>query len=424
MLIKNGIVFDYENHIDGEKLDILITAEEIVKMAPSIKSKEDEILDAEGLFVIPGLVDMHAHLREPGQEHKETIETGTRAAAKGGITSVLSMPNTKPCIDNPVVIEEILERISKKAAVEVYLASAMTKGRKGLETVDFYFCAKAGCIAFSDDGSSVQNRKMIYEVCLQAKKENALLIEHPEIDFLSRNLPISYGKLEKLLGLQGQPAEAESLSILRFGTIAGKAGAKVHFTHISTQKSLAAVKKIKKNYPGLFTCDCTPHHLILSEEDNQNKDANKKINPPLRPEKDRQAINESLASGLIDAIATDHAPHSVKEKELSFEEAPFGTIGFETFLPATFTHLVETKKLSMLEWVKLVSYNPSRILGIGRGVLSPGKKANITVFDPKGVFSVNLDNIISKSKNSAFLGRKFNGLVKWTICGGKKVYEN
>lgn len=424
MLIKNGLVFDDQNGINGEALDILIEGDLIRKVGRNLSSKKEPVLDAKGNFVIPGLVDMHAHLREPGQEHKETILTGTRAAAKGGITTLLAMPNTSPPADNPAAIKDLNARIDKDALVEVLIASAMTRGRKGKEAVDFDKNRLAGCSAFSDDGSSVQDISLLMDICGKAKKENVLLIEHPEIELLSKGYPVNRGRLERLIGVKGQPSEAESLDILILGTIAGMTGAKVHFTHISTKVSLNAVKFLKKSYPGLFTCDCTPHHLALSEEDiHSTEDTSKKMNPPLRSEKDRRAMLKGLAKGWIDAVATDHAPHTDEEKAAGFEKAPFGSIGFETFLPVTFTTLVKNGDLTMLEWVRLVSASPARILGVERGMIAPGRRADLVLFDPNGKVPVTRDSIISKSKNSAFLGRSYYGAVQYTIHKGKTVFE-
>ncbi len=429
IIVKNGLVFDYKNKINGEKLDLLIKEGIIVKIARNIEMSGRKVIDAESFYIIPGLVDMHSHLREPGQTNKETIESGTLSAAKGGIATVVAMPNTEPAIDNPDIIRKLKEIIDVKAVIEVLIASSMTKGRKGIDPVDFIKNTAAGCACFSDDGSAIQNYKTITEVCRLAKESSALLIEHPETDFLAKDnqgIPfrVSYGKIEQKFGIKGQPAESESLDILRLGNIAGMIGEKVHFTHISTEKSAEAIRYLKKTYPGLFTCDCTPHHLTLSESDIISfSDTDKKINPPLRPESDRRAIESVVIEGLIDAIATDHAPHTEEEKGLGFDKAPFGTVGFETFLPVTFSELVKKGKITMIDWINLVSYKPSQILGIARGVIEEGKYADLTIFNPDEPVTITKSSFISKGKNSAFTGRTFHGAVKYTLSRGKIVYN-
>lgn len=424
MLIRNGTVYDYANGIKGEKLDILIEGGRIRQIKKRITAEDKDVFQAKGLFVVPGLVDMHAHLREPGQGYKETIETGTASAAKGGITTVLAMPNTVPPVDNPEIIKTLSEEIKKRAIVNVLLASAMTEGRKGEKPVDLAANLAAGCAVFTDDGSGIQDPRVMMEICAAAVKKSVLLMEHPELEFLSNKAPIGKGRLEKLFNLAGQPAEAESLDILLFGSIAGLQGARIHFTHISTEKSVIAIKLLKEEYGKLITCDCTPHHIALTEKDIKSiDDTNKKINPPLRQESDRKAIEKGLRKGIIDAIATDHAPHAANEKAGGFEKALPGTIGFETLLPVTYTALVKSKQISMMEWVKLTSYNPSKILGIKKGSIGKEDIADITVFDPDADFVVNEKNIVSKSKNSAFLGKKYKGVVKMTVCGGKEVYK-
>lgn len=417
MIIKIGLT--------EKSLDILIKDEKIIKIGKDIKHEDCNIIDSGGLYIIPGLVDMHAHLREPGQTHKETIKTGTMSASKGGITTVLTMPNTTPALDNPEIIRDLKSKIEKEALIEVLIASAMTKERKGLEPVDFIRNSKNGITAFSDDGSGLPSLDIMVEVCKRAHETQSLLIEHPECDLLLLKSPISHGKLEKKFGIQGQPAEAEEIDILTLGTIAGTLGVRVHFTHISTEKSVEAIKFLKRFYPEFITCDCTPHHLFLSENDITSKtDTNKKINPPLRPESDRLAIEMGLLDGWIDAIATDHAPHSEAEKKQDFAKAPSGTIGFETFLPVTFSHLVKGNKISILEWINLVSYKPAKILGIERGTLETGKQANITIFNPDEKTTIKKSGFISKGKNSAFINREYSGVVKHTICGGEIVYSD
>jgi len=425
MIIKNGIVFDSKNNINGKKLDIQIEKGKIKKIAQKISSENDRVINARERWVIPGIIDMHAHLREPGETQKETIETGTLSAARGGITTLLAMPNTIPPIDNPSIIKKIKELIGKKALINVLITSTITKKRAGKQVVSFRENKEAGCIAFSDDGSGLQNLEIMTEACKITAREKILLIEHPEIILLSQKAPLSYGKLSRRLNMTGQVAEAESLSILMLGTIAGINNARVHFTHISTSKSIDAIKLLKEYYPSLITCDCTPHHLILSEEILKNNlDTNKKMNPPLRPESDRKALEKAIFDGIIDAIVTDHAPHLEKEKSLGFQYAPFGTIGFETLLPSTYTFLVKEKGMKILDWLKLLTYKPAIILDINRGSIEKGKSADITIFNPRKKVIITREFFASKSRNSAFLGKKFYGYVEYTIVDGKIIYAN
>ncbi len=424
IIIKNGTVFNPGSHDAGrgQKLDILVKDGRIKKISANLETGGGTVIDAGSLFVIPGLVDLHCHLRDPGETRKETLESGARAAAKGGVTTLLAMPNTEPPIDNPGLISALIKRAAA-APVRILFASCMTKERKGLEIVNLRLNRDAGCAAFSDDGSSIQDIALLAELCRKAYAEGVLLLEHPEIKALSKNNPVSYGKVPSKTGLPGQPAEAESLAVWNLGTIAGLSGARVHFTHISTSKSVEAVKNLKEYYKGLITCDATPHHLLLSENSLLKElDANKKMNPPLRPEADRIAIEQALLDGTIDAIATDHAPHMENEKNKAFAKAPSGTIGLETFLASTYTHLVRKKGMKITSWLRLVSLNPSRILGLPGGLIKIGARADLTLFNPAKKFHVNRDNIESMSKNSAFLGMAFNGTVEYTISGGKIAY--
>ena len=405
------------------KADIVIENGLIRYIGENAEYASEPVIDADGLYAIPGIIDLHCHLREPGGEQKETIKTGTYSAAKGGITTVLAMPNTNPPMDDPMIYAKMHEIAKRDACIDVKFASTMTRDRKGRDPVDFVENSACGYIAFTDDGSGIADENLILELSRRAKNIDALLLEHPEYLPLSNNAPCSYGKLEEILEMQGQSAESESLDILKMGAIAGMVGARVHFTHISTHKSVEAVRMLKRLYPKRITADTTPHHFRLSEDDNLIPEPNKKMNPPLRPESDRIAIERALIFGSIDAIATDHAPHTQEEKNVGFIHSPFGVVGFETELSVTFTHFVKQNRNSMLDLVKLLCWNPARILRLeDRGVIENGKAGDITLFDPEAKWTVTPDALVSRSKNSAFLGKEFFGKVKYTIHRGKVVY--
>lgn len=423
MLIKNARVYDFVNKIDGKPLDVEIVDGKIKKIASSIKSSDNQIIDADGMALIPGLVDIHCHLREPGFEHKETIKSGIASAAKGGISTILAMPNTDPPLDNPALFHLLTERVGKNPSVDVMFASTMTRKREGRKPVDFFANTEAGYRIFTDDGDGIESLELMIELAILAKQHKAILLEHCENSMLSKLLPVSYGALAEKLEIDGQPAESESIDILNFGMVCGMYGTRIHFTHISTNASVKAIAFLKSLYGKLISADATPHHLILADKDNLELDTNKKMQPPLRPEPDRKAIEQGFIDGTIDCIATDHAPHSVPEKEVDFMRAPNGSIGFETMLSSTFTHLVKSGKIRMLDWVKLVSTTPAKILNIDNHCIAEGNPANITIFDPVAKFTVNIKDIVSKSKNSAFIGKKFYGVVSYTIHNGEIVYE-
>ncbi len=424
MIIKNGIVFSYPE-IDGERLSIKIDRGVVKKIGQNILPEEGEkVIDAKNMYVIPGLVDLHAHFRTPGFEYKEDFITGSNAAAKGGITTAVAMPNTKPTIDNPSIIRELKEEIKNKSKIEILISSAMTKDRNAKDIVNIKENKKAGAIFFTDDGSDINDPVVIFNLTKEAYKNKALLFVHPEIHSLTENKPFNKGELNSFFGMEGQPSEAESLSILIFGLIAGMNNTNVHFTHISTKKSVEAIRFLKERFGSKISCDATPHHLILNDKDliNSALDMNKKINPPLRSEEDRVAIEKALLGGTIDVIATDHAPHSKEEKSLSIDKALPGSIGFETFLPSTFTHLVKSNKMSVINWIKLITYFPSRIINIDRGEIKKGKKANIVIFNPDEKIKIDENFFLSKSKNSAFMGKEFYGKVYHTIARGEIVF--
>lgn len=417
ILIKGGRVIDPANTID-DLLDILVEDTKIFRVAKNIKAEADKIIEAQGKIVMPGIVDMHVHLREPGREDKETICSATLAALAGGVTSVLAMPNTEPAIDSVEHIKILKEAVQKSAKANVFICAAITKSRAGEALSDIFDLKKSGAIAISDDGASVDNDTLMLEALKLAKKQGLLVICHSEDKKLSAGGQVNLGLTSTRLGLRGISAESEYKRIERDIELAEKAGASIHIAHVSCKESLEIIAKAKQK--GIqVTCETAPHYFSFNEEAVLGYDTNFKMNPPLRSEEDRLAIRKGLADGTIDVIASDHAPHTDNEKDIEFERAEFGVIGLETELAAAITELINN---NLLDWEKLVvkmSLNPSRILSINKGTLSVGADADIIVVDPEKEWVVRKENLLSKSKNSSFIGRKLKGLVEYTLCQGK-----
>lgn len=421
LLIKNGWVIDPANKID-ETTDIFVENAKIIKIAKTIKDKADEIIDASGKIVMPGLVDMHTHLREPGREDKETIETATKAALKGGITSVLAMPNTAPPIDSAANVKLLKSIIKKTAQANVFIAGAITLGRLGRELANISDLKKEGVLAITDDGSSVDDDKLFLKALKKAREEKLLVICHSEDTKLSDKGVVNLGIISTKLGLRGILKESEYKRVERDIKLAEEAKAAVHIAHVSCKESVAIIAWAKKK--GIkVTADTAPHYFTLSEECCQSYDTNTKMNPPLRSQEDVAAIKQGLAEGIIDAIATDHAPHTEAEKEVEFDMAPFGIIGLETMLALSVMELVDKKIINLWQLVEKLCLKPAKILGIEKGTLGVGTDADIVIFDPakEGVFKK--EEILSKSKNSPFINWRLKGKVEYTILEGKIVYE-
>ncbi len=421
ILIKNGRVVDPANNIDDIR-DILIKNSRISRVAKDIKAETDQIIDAVGKIVMPGIVDMHVHLREPGREDKETVATGTYAALKGGVTSCLAMPNTEPAIDCVENVRLLKNIIKKTAKANVFIAAAITRNRLGREMTDIPKLKKQGVIAITDDGSSVDSPELLLRALKRARQNKILVICHSEDRLLSRGGVVNLGIISTRMGLRGIPREAEYKRIARDIQLAQRASSPMHIAHVSCAESVEIIAKAK-NKGIRVTAETAPHYFCLTEEEVLGYDTNMKVNPPLRSRHDTEAIKQGLKNGAIDTIASDHAPHTENEKDIEFDRAAFGIIGLETELAAGITELVKAGILGWTDLVKKLSTNPARILGIDKGVLSPGKDADIIIVDPEQEWIVNKDNFLSKSKNSAFLGRKLNGIVDYTICNGKIVYR-
>jgi len=421
ILIKGARVIDPANNTDDVR-DILIDGAKILKVEKTIAAQADNIIDAKGKIVMPGIVDMHAHLREPGREDKETIASATTAALRGGVTSILAMPNTSPCIDSAESIELLKNIIRKTAQMNGFMCGAITKNRLGKELSDITGLEKFGAVAISDDGASVDSDEIMKEAMQHAKKKNILVLCHCEDKSLSADGVVNFGFTSTRLGLKGISRESEYKRAQRDIRLAEETGARLHITHVSCAETIEFIRQAKKS--GIkVTADVTPHHMCLDEEAVLEYDPNFKMNPPLRGKEDLAAIKQALKDGTIDAIATDHAPHTENEKEIEFDRAEFGVIGFETILSVAITELVATGVLSWPELVKKLSYNPAVILKVNKGALAPGHDADITVVSPDKEWQVTKEGFASISKNSAFLEKKLKGVVEYTIVSGKIAYQ-
>jgi len=421
LLIKNGRVVDPSSGID-ETLDILIEKGKIAEIKPKINAAKAKIIDASRLVVTPGFIDMHVHLREPGQEYKETIRTGSLAAAKGGFTSILCMPNTEPVNDNRGVTEYILSQAKKAAVVNVFPVASISKGQKGEEMTDMADLLDAGAIAFSDDGQPVQNSRLMRRALEYSKLLNVLLIDHCEDKNLSEGGLMQEGHYSYLLGLRGIPSSSEEIMVARDLILAEKADARLHIAHLSVKGAIQLVKQAKKKKIKV-TAEATPHHLILDDSYLETYDTNLKMNPPLRSKEDVQALREAVKEGVVDAIATDHAPHAPDEKDVEFDKAPFGINGLETAVSLILDRLVNKNIISLKRFIELISTNPARILGLkNKGKIEIGADADLTILNLYQEIIVNIDNFKSKSKNNPFHNWKLKGAPAITIVGGKKAY--
>jgi dihydroorotase len=422
LLISGGLIVDPSQNLE-EIRDLLIEEGKITALEPpgTIPQEGREVIDARGLVVAPGLIDMHVHLREPGEEYKETIETGTAAAARGGFTGVACMPNTKPVNDSSSVTRFILDQAHKFGRARVYPVGAISQGSRG-ETLSEYGELKAtGCVAVSDDGQPVMNSLLMRRALEYAKTFDLLVISHAEdLDLRSEGV-MHEGKVSVRLGLTGMPAAAEEIMVYRDIRLARLTGARLHLAHVSTAGAVAIIREAKLSEIGI-TAETAPHYFSLTDDAVLGFDTNAKVNPPLRSEWDRMAILEGLADGTLDAIACDHAPHSVLEKDVEFAEAAFGLIGLETSLGLSLK-LVHEGVLTLGQLIAKMSTHPARILRIPGGTLAPGSPADLTLIDLNREWTVDANTFASKSRNCPFQGWNLKGKAVATIVGGKLVWE-
>ncbi|MBI1950273.1 MAG: dihydroorotase [Acidobacteria bacterium] len=410
-------------------MDLLIVDGRIAERRPSGQGKGGlpagtKVVDAATQWVCPGLVDMHVHLREPGGEHKETIETGTKAAAAGGFTSVACMPNTDPWNDSLSVTEYIVAEARRRGVVNVYPIGCVSKGGRGEELAEIGDMVRSGAVAVSDDGLPVGNSYLLRMAMEYTKIFGIPLIDHCEDRMLSASGVMNEGYYSTVLGLKGIPAAAEEVAVGTDLALAGLTGGKLHIAHLSTRGSLEKVRRARRD--GLqVTCEATPHHLVLTDQAvaDSDYDPNTKMNPPLRSEEDRQALVLGLKDGTIDAIASDHAPHHLDEKLVEFDDAPFGIAGLETSVPLVLDRFVRPGVVTPARFVELMSLNPSRILGIGKGTLAIGADADVTIIDPEAERKVDVTRHQSKSRNTPFHGWTLRGWPVATIVGGRLVHE-
>jgi len=420
LLIRNGRVIDPANDVDAVQ-DALIEGGMIARVGPGLAAPEGtEIIEATGKIVCPGFIDMHVHLREPGFEYKETVATGTRAAAAGGFTAVCCMANTNPVNDNGSITEYILDRARTEGRVHVYPIGAVTRGLRGEELAELAELAESGCVAFSDDGQCVMNGALYRRAMEYTLPFGTPLISHAEDHTLSRDAAMNEGVVSTELGLPGAPAAAEDVMVARDIILAELTGAHVHIAHLSTVGSVRLVREAKARGVRV-TAEVTPHHLVLTEEAVRTFDGNTKMKPPLRTKRDVEALIEALADGTIDCVATDHAPHALSEKEGEFDRAAFGVVGLETAVAVLLDRVVGPGLLPLKTLIARLSCGPARLLNLAGGSLAPGAPADITILDLERELTVDPTRFHSRSRNTPFTGWTLRGGPWMTIVNGKVV---
>ena len=422
ILIAGGRVIDPSRSVDGQ-LDVLIQDGKVRAVAPGLKDQGTyaRVIDATGLVVVPGLVDMHVHLREPGREADETIASGTAAAVRGGFTAVAVMPNTDPAVDNEAAAEFQVLQGKRAGNARVYPIGAITKGRKGEELAEMAGMVRGGAVGFSDDGDPVANAEVMRCALLYAKMLDKVVIQHAEEPDLAKNGAMNAGMVSTVLGLPGKSAASEEVMIARDLKLAEITRARLHIAHVSTKGSVALIRNAKKRGVPV-TCEASPHHFTLTDEAVYSFDPNFKMTPPLRTQSDVDEIVHGLMDGTIDAIASDHSPHSREKKEVEFIDAPNGVIGLETMVPVAVTELLGKRGLDLARLVALLTIGPARILGIPAGTLAPGAAGDVTVLDLETPYTI-AGNFQSNSNNSPFIGWDVKGRAVYTLVGGEVVYD-
>lgn len=422
ILIKNGRLINPSENLD-KVMDIFVEDGIIKEKAESIEKQADTVIDAAGCYVMPGLIDLHVHFRDPGLTYKEDIETGSKAAAKGGFTTVCCMPNTKPVVDNVDTVKYIIEKGKKVGLTNVLPVGAVTKNMAGVEITDVEELKKAGICAISEDGKSVMNSGVYRKAMKNAAKANVPVLAHCEDINLVEGGVINLGDKSSELGVKGISNAVEDVIAMRDIMLAKETGATLHLCHCSTKDSVEMVKRAKEE--GIkVTAEVCPHHFSMCSDDITSNDGNFKMNPPLRAREDMEALIKGLQDDIMDVISTDHAPHSAEEKAKDLEHAPFGIVGLETSVALTVTNLVKKGYLTPMQMAAKMSYNPAKVLGIPKGTLDEGKIADITIIDPNKEYTIDVNTFESKGKNTPFDGYKVSGEVEYTILNGKVVYSN
>lgn len=422
LFIKNGHVLDPATGTN-EVIDILIDEGVIAKRGEKLQCKADRIIDAGGCYVMPGFIDLHVHLRDPGFEEKETVESGVHAAARGGYTTILAMPNTRPVVDNADVVDYVHKKAENIGMTHVLQVGAVTMGQKGEELADIRGMVQAGSPAISEDGKSVMNAKLYRDAMKIAAECKIPVLAHCEDINLVNGGVVNADAVTKKQGLPGITNAVEDVIIARDMVLAKETGARLHLCHCSTKDSVKMVELAKAE--GLpVTAEVCPHHFTLTTEDLVPGDTNYKMNPPLRTKEDVEALKQGLKDNIMDVISTDHAPHTAKDKNQSMKKAPFGIVGIETVAALTYTELVLKDYLTPMQMAEKMSYNPAKVIGSDRGSLEEGKPADIVIFDPEKTYKIDAEKFASKGRNTPFHGRTVTGEVKITICDGKIIYEN
>lgn len=421
-LIKNGYILDPASKQEGKK-DVLIENESIIRVAENITESADKMIDATDCYIMPGFIDLHVHLRDPGLEYKETLETGTKAAARGGVTTVCAMPNTKPVIDTADKVENVHRRAQDACGVHVIQLGAVTMGQEGKELADIEGMAKAGCHAISEDGKSVMNAALYRQGMKRAKENGVAVFAHCEDINMVEGGVMNAGSKAEELGLRGITNSVEDVITARDILLAEETGVRLHLCHCSTRHSVQMLKEAKE--AGLpVTGEVCPHHFVLTCEDITEDHGNWKMNPPLRDKEDVEALKQGLRDDILDVIATDHAPHAQEEKNTSMSKAAFGIVGLETMASLTYTALVDTGILTPMQMAEKTSYNPAKILGLEKkGAVAEGMIADLVIFDPKAVYTIDKETFESKGKNTPFDGWRVKGMVRYTLADGNIIYE-
>lgn len=421
LLIKNGRVIDPASKQDT-MADVLVQDGIIAKVMPDIQETADQQMDAKGCYVMPGFIDLHVHLRDPGFEHKETVVTGAAAAAHGGFTTIVAMPNTKPVVDNADVVNYVHNKAKSVTKVNVLQAGAITKKMEGLQLSDIEKMVRAGSPAISEDGKSVMNAYLLQEAMKLAKQLDIPVLSHCEDKNLVNGGVVNADENAKQRELPGITNSVENVIVIRDVQLAKETGAKLHLCHCSTKESVEIVK-LAKARGNRVSAEVCPHHFTLTSDHMPAGDTNYKMNPPLRTKEDVEALRQGLKDDIMDVIATDHAPHTREEKNDSMLRAPFGIVGLETAASLTYSELVLGGYLTPMQMAEKMSYNPARVLGIDKGSLEEGKTADIVIFDPNKTYTIDAARFASKSRNTPFHGRKVTGAVRATIAGGEIIYQ-